>query len=265
MQPNPAGPRRYSTVVAALALLALAAPADAQLGVAPTRFEVDLDEGPSTHSVRVLNLGQRGSLVEVEVLNFDLDEANKVRILPPDEQSLDQWMVLNPLRFEIPAGGSQAVRFSIRPRVEPATGEHRAMLYFTEVVDPDAPPTQGIRALHRIGIAVYAWAGEEVRSATVHGLTVAGGVARLDVEATGTAHVRCAGTWTVLTLGDPPANPASGELPSTPVLPGTRRTIPTPLPSDLGPGEHRILVEGTVGDAPLDLSATFVVPGPAGD
>ncbi len=256
---------RGLATVATVAALAAAAPAGAQLGVAPTRFEIDLDEGPSTHSVRVLNLSQRDTLVEVEVLNFDLDEDNKVRILPPDEQSLDQWMVLNPLQFRIPAAGSQAVRFSIRPRVEPAAGEHRAMLYFTEVVDPDAPPAQGIRALHRIGIAVYAWAGEETRSATVHGLIVAERSATLDVEATGTAHVRAAGTWSVRTLGDPPSIPASGELPSTPVLPGTRRSISIPVPADLEPGEYRILVEGTVGDAPLDLSAPFVVPGPAGD
>jgi len=259
------GDTRRLVVLAAFAAVAAAAPAGAQLGVAPTRFEIDLDEGSSTHSVRVLNLGQRDSLVEVEVLNFDLDEDNKVRILPPDEQSLDQWMVLNPLRFRIPAGGSQAVRFSIRPRVQPAPGEHRAMLYFTEVVDPDAPPAQGIRALHRIGIAVYAWAGEESRSATVHGLIVAERSVKIDVEATGTVHVRAAGTWSVRTLGDPPSVPASGDLPSTPVLPGTRRSLPIPLPPDLEPGEYRILVEGTVGEAPLDLSAAFVVPGPDGD
>ena len=255
-------PTARLTTAAALVLAAVVgmpATCSAQLGVSPTRFELDLDQGPSTESVRVLNLGPRDTLIEVEVVNFDLDESNHVRRLPPTEQSLDQWIVLNPLRFHIPAGGSQAVRFSVRPRVRPAPGEHRAMLYFTEVTDPEAPPEPGIRTLHRLGIAIYGWAGERRATAEVHGVEVIDGMLRLDVEATGSAHVRPAGSWALYGVADDTEAITNGELPNTPVLPGTRRWLNHPLPPGLPPGDYVLHLAGTVGDAALEQRITFTV------
>ena len=95
----------------------------AQIAVSPSRFEVEIGPKPTTEAVTVMNLGKDPVTIMVTVASWDLDELNKVRILEPDEQSLDQWMVINPLRFTVPSGKSQTVRFSIRPKIRPLPGE----------------------------------------------------------------------------------------------------------------------------------------------
>lgn len=126
----------------------------AQVGLSPPKLDITIDESgkPSTHSIRIVNFGKKAVEVQVSVYNWEMDEDSQVRIIPPTDQSLDQWMVINPLRFTLPSEGSQAVRFSVRPKVKPEPGEHRAMIFFEQVPpDDDAPE---IRFVFRLGAAV---------------------------------------------------------------------------------------------------------------
>ena len=83
----------------------------ARVAVSPSKFEIEIGAKPTTQALRLFNLGDERVEVQVTVATWELDEANRVQVVEPTEQSLDQWIVINPLRFEIPAHESQTVRF----------------------------------------------------------------------------------------------------------------------------------------------------------
>src|SRR5262249_9380650 len=114
----------------------IARAAVAQVGFSPQYYDLNLDEAQKTHAFRLFNMTKEDKQVRVSVVNWDFDARGEIRILPGNETSLEQWVVVNPVEFTIPAGQSQAVRFSIRPATELAAGEHRAMLIFDEVPQP---------------------------------------------------------------------------------------------------------------------------------
>ena len=273
-----------ATAFAAIGLTAAAAAETppAQIAVSPSRVEVAVGGSPIDESVRLFNFGDHDVSVSVSVATWDLDEENRVRLVAPDEQSLDQWMVVTPLRFTVPAGESQVVRFSIRPRVRPTDGEHRAMIYFDQ--DLPAEEEASMRVRFRVGVAVYGFAGEVARTGELHALrTVAGEnsmAAVLDVSSTGNAHVRFQGqyaiwprdafpggeaTSTIDDLGEPGtelpgAIVEAGFLPSTPILGGTRRELAFRGTGALAPGRYVLDLNGTLGGVAIDRSVEFVVP-----
>ncbi len=255
----------------------LAAPLAAQVGLSPPKLDITIDPSgrPSTHSIRIVNFGDQAVEVQVVVYNWDMDEDNQVRILPPDEQSLDQWMVLNPLRFTVPADGSQAVRFSVRPKVRPEPGEHRAMIFFEQVPPEDKAPE--IRFVFRLGAAVYGQVGELRRIGELHAVEAGGHAASFDVESVGTANVRFAGQYAVWPAAAFPGAEATsaidgldqpdavvpepiveaGPLPPTAVLPGTRRKVPLQLHEALEAGDYVLDLNGTLGETEVDLAVPF--------
>jgi hypothetical protein len=254
----------------------------AQIAVSPSRFEVEIGTKPTTEAVDVMNLGDEPVAIAVSVVTWDLDEANKVRILDPDEQSLDQWMVVNPLQFTVPPGKSQTVRFSIRPKVRPEPGEHRAMLYFEQVLPAES--TGKMRVKFKLGVAVYGLAGEVTRVGKLHDVEVDsydGPVrVRFDVSSEGTANVRLAGEYAIYRAAEfqesvawwgtepgvatdgPPAHPvATGTLPTRPVLPGSRREVVLRAGA-LDPGEYILDIKGALAGETINLAVPFAVFAP---
>ncbi len=245
-----------------------------QMAVSPSRFELDLDSGPGAQAVRVSNLGQKAIAVEVRVLNWDLDEENRVRALPPEEQSLDQWMVINPLRFTVPAQGSQTVRFAIRPRVLPEPGEHRAMIFFEQVGQEES---SGFEVRVRMGVAVYAQIGEARREGRLEEIEVDDQGAGLRIASEGNACVRLAGEWALWPVdsfpgagkvllspeGDPPPGAvAAGSLPGTPVLPGTRRSVVARWPEPPAPGRYVLELKGQLGEESISRAVEVELAAP---
>ncbi len=261
--------------------LAAAAPLAAQVGLSPPKLDITLDESgkPSTHSIRIVNFGDQPVEVQVVVYNWDMDDDNQVRILPPDEQSLDQWMVLNPLRFTLPAEGSQAVRFSIRPKVKPEPGEHRAMIFFEQVPPADKAPE--IRFVFRLGAAVYGQVGELTRIGELHSAEAGDLAASFDVSSVGTANMRFSGQYAVwpaaafpgaentaaieeleeagATLPEPIVQ--AGPLPPTAVLPGTRRKIKLGFAEALEAGDYVLDLNGALGETVVDMAVPFSATG----
>lgn len=255
----------------------------AQVAVSPPRFEIELGSQPVNESLKILNLGEDPVVVEVSVYPWVLDEANQVQIVEPDEQSLDQWMVINPLRFTIPGGGSQVVRFSIRPRVQPEPGEHRAIIYLKQILPEIAEENAPLRVSFRLGVGVYAWVGEVAREATVHSVNPVPSSTppafELDVSSRGNAHVRLEGQYAVWRAEDFPGTdstspiegintPAAevpesilevGSLPTLPVLPDTRRTLTLQLLEELPPGDYVLALNGAVAEVSIDQAISFEV------
>lgn len=282
LAPPPVTTAAFLVLVAAV--WTLAQPAGAQppkLGVSPPKFEVEITDQPKTHSFRLFNYDDDPVSAELTVHNWDLDEEGKTRLLPPTEDSLDQWIVINPVRLTIPPKGSQVVRFSIRPRKQPAPGEHRAMIFITS--QPTEEKKLSIRFNLRLGMAVYGTVGEVTRRGTLHGVQTSADELRFDVSSEGTAHARLVGQFAVWPAAEFPGDEATqpiedlgeedieipapilraGPLPNRPVLPASRRFIRLAMPEPLPPGEYVLDLHGSLGETPIDRSFAFSVTGPA--
>jgi hypothetical protein len=261
---------------------ALAQQPPAQIAVSPPRIELELAGRPVREHFRLSNLGNEPVDVQVSVANWDLDEQNQVRLLPPTEQSLDQWMIMNPTRFTVMPGESQVVRIGIRPRVRPAPGEHRAMVYFTQQPSGEHVDDR-LHILFRFGAAVYAYVGNVTRRGTLLGVSQDSDDRSprflFDVESQGDAHVRLNGQYVVwpesvypgrpgtLILDGPggtstrlpPSAAAAGRLPTTPVLPGSRRNLPLAIAPALPAGAYVLDVKGQLGEKDLARAVPFTV------
>ena len=170
------------------------------IGVSPSRLEISVEGNTTMGSATVLNMSERDIHVKASVTGFDLDEANNFRELPPAPGTLPNAIMINPVEFTIPANGSQTVRFAIsRHRLE-GDGEHRAMLFFSELVDTDQA---GVKLNFRLGMPIYASVGETEPVAVLNGLKFDASEHRieLDVTSVGNAQVKPAGFylwWPVL-------------------------------------------------------------------
>ncbi len=248
-----------------------------QVAISPPRFEIELGKKPALHSFRVVNMGDDPMEIQVSVAHWQLDENSQVEVIPPTEQSLDQWMIVNPLNFTVAPRQSQTVRFSVRPRVEPESGEHRAMIYLDQVLSQNN--SGGLRLRFRYGVAVYAFVGKVARQGVLHGVDVSADrnkvQAAFDISSVGTAHVRMSGSYTIWPAAAYPGaeqtrvsdkGPAlpeavlqSGELPSLPILPGFRRQLLLSPEPPLPPGTYILDLNGTLGDQSIDLGLPFEI------
>jgi hypothetical protein len=160
------------------------------------------------------------------------------------------------------------------------------MIYFDQILPGES--TANLRVKFRMGVAIYAHAGEIVRAGRLNSVQVVSGTnpvrAKFDISSEGTSHVRLSGqyaiwpanlypgfenTATIESLGLPEAEvPAevlvAGLLPAKPVLPGTRREVLLHTPSELPPGSYVLDLNGEMpGEESVDLGIPFTVPHPA--
>jgi len=249
-------------------------------GISPPMFEIEIGKQNQLQALRVENFGQDALELQVTVYNWELDEQNQLKLMPPTEQSLDQWMFINPVRFRVEPGKTQAIRFSLRPKAAPTEGEHRAIMYVTDVTTPK----DGRRNVAgSLGVAIYGYVGTVTRIGRLHGVAQEMTQDRLtfsfDISSEGTAHVRMKGQYaiwkaaaypgTAATTVDVELNKpdaalpegmlAAGPLPSLPVLPGTRRAIRLPLPQTLDAGQYILDINGELSDAILDTNLPFEI------
>jgi P pilus assembly chaperone PapD len=269
-----------------ISLLSLCA--QAQVGFSPQYYDLSLDEAQKTHAFRLFNMTKEDKQVRVNVVNWEFDEHYEIRVLPGTDKSLDQWVVVNPVEFTIPAGQSQAVRFSIRPAVELAPGEHRTMLIFDEVPQPQAigeataPGAQtALRARFQFRTAIYCQVGQVTRSADLTQASANAKSVHLQLRATGNANTRFDGQYMVWKAGAfpgiekvallgnlseiKPVLPAgmvsAGRLPGQPVLPGGTRNYDVPFDATLGAGSYVLVLLGNLGNDKLARQVPFNVSG----
>ena len=166
-------PLKHALITALMLMLAWANPGlskpSARLAVSPDRYEVEFDaNGGPTESLVVKNLANVPLTIQVSLSNWELDENNIVREIPPQEDSLDQWMVINPLVATIPPDSPQTFRWAILPRQQPEPREYRAIIFVEEVLgEQEAPEGASVRMKLRYGIPVYAQFGDVKHKATI--------------------------------------------------------------------------------------------------
>lgn len=217
-----------------------------KLAISPSRIEMYPDT-KSTESITVLNLGSSPMQVELSVQNWDFDNNNNYRALPPTPQSLDQWLIINPVRLTIPAKSQQTVRIAVRPRVEPVDGEHRAMVFFRQLNSEG----KGLNFKFNVGVPIYAFFGEVTREAELLGMEFDPIKLQFvfDVASKGNSYVRPEGVFLAMKAADAGSDAdilkrldlekmtvdglgtlASGKLAAKPIFAGTRRQVTSPVP-----------------------------------
>ena len=226
--------------------------------------------------------------MKVSVVSWDFDDRGEIRILPSTDTSIDQWVVVNPVEFTIPPGESQAVRFSIRPAVALADGEHRTMLVFDELLQAQDAPTANaagaqtaLRARFQFRSAIYLQAGTVSRRAEITSASADATTLSVQATARGSANTRLDGQfmiWTaaafpgldhVALLGNladaktarPPGLLTAGRLPGQPVLPGSSRRFEISHGATLAKGRYVAVLLGHLGDDALSRQIAFDVPG----
>jgi P pilus assembly chaperone PapD len=253
----------------------------ARLGFSPERYVVELGEGGSvTESLMVKNLSDEPITVKLSVSNWDFDENNHIRILPPAEDSLDRWIVINPLRVTIPPNTPQTIRWAIMPRTRPLPGEYRAVIFIEEELpERDSAASASVRMNMRMGIPVYAQVGEAVERAVAEAPRVADGGRDIEFSISngGNRHERLRGhygVWLasaypgpeqaldlVASVSDSGAEPEGFSLVKindVVVLPGGEREIS--LRPDLpGPGEYVVQMNVRFGNATITDSLVLQV------
>lgn len=261
-------------------LAGLAPVAHAQVGISPIIQETRLDEPEQVMAFRLTSFDEKSRQVKVSVANWTLDEQGEIRELPSDETSLDRWLIVSPLEFELPGNSTQTIRVAIRPAVSLPPGEHRAMVYFNEVLSPRPEGDTKLRGRFRIGAAVYAYQGEPQRVGHIDGLQASAEGLSATMTSTGNSHARLKGFYAIWPadafpgletspLAKVPRAPARenwpeavveiGDLPSLPVLPG----VPRPLHAVFGklePGRYLLEFRGGMSGVPMPAAIPFTVP-----
>lgn len=237
-----------------------------QLALSPSRVEIKADDINKTQSITVLNLGSTSMDVEVSVQNWDFDEDNNYRALAPTPQSLDQWLIINPVRIKVPAKGQQTVRMAVRPKAKPDAGEHRAMVFFRQVHGSEN--AKGVNVKFNVGVPVYAYFGDVEQKATLHSMQLlkTNNELSFDVSNEGNAYVRPQGYFMIVPEDNKDSdtvllsrlNAETGEVSSMepvskgrfsakPIFAGERRSVRALLSTDEElPQSYRLAVKANV-------------------
>lgn len=251
------------------------------IGITPPKLHVDINSKQTRSQViKVMNLDSKPVELKVYVHSWDLNEQNRLRVLPPKEQSLEQWIVFTPSRFTIPARGVQTIRFAVRPRVKPQTGEHRAVIFVEEVPSGNK---KGVNIVGKLGVAVYGYVGDIKRVGVLNAVNVNTKPNALnavfDISSQGNGYVNLQGQYAIWPAAKYPGAAATkpianftrdtkidepladaGFLPSTPVLPESRRQILLPISKKLPPGDYVLDINGELNGVAIKKGIPFTVP-----
>lgn len=275
-----------SLVLSVITLLSGIPTANAiEIGVSPPRMEINLNTKTSrSNTITISNLSDKPVEMKAYVRNWKMNEKNQLEDAASTENSLDQWIIFTPSRFTIAPRKTQTVRFAIRPKVKPAAGEYRAVIYLQEAAPASSPDADTINTVGRVGVVVYAHAGEIKRVGTVNSVTVDTKPnqvqAVFDVSNQGNAHIRIEGQYAIWHAGKYPGAKATeplknvgntnaklpanvvtaGSIDLVPVLPSNNRQLVLPLIKKLPPGNYVLDINANLSGTPVDKGIPFTVP-----
>ncbi len=259
----------------------------AEISISPTRFEVDINGKKRSQLITITNHSSEPLEMKAYVKNWILNENNQVQEAPSSEKTLDQWIIFTPSRFTVPPNSKQTVRFSIRPKVQPANGEHRAILYLEEA-PPQNNNSKTVATYARMGIVIYANMGQVKRIATLNSINVNATpkktVASFDVSSIGNGYVRFKGQYAIWSAANYPGAKTTTSIPGIgtpqvklphnvlqadelelpPVLPGSRRQLLLPISKKLPPGNYVLDINGELSGMPVDKGIPFTITGNSG-
>lgn len=256
------------------------------IGVNPPRMELEIGGKTRTQTIRVINLSSQPVELKAYVRSWRMSENNRLEEIPSGEESLARWIVFTPSQFTIPPRSSQTIRFNVRPRTKPKSGEHRAIMYLEELPSA-AEKASGIKTVARLGVVIYGYVGDIKRVGVLNSITVdtktqTQPTAVFDVSSQGNGYVRLTGQYSIWPaakypgakttkpidgLGRPgkkiPENILdAGMLPNSPVLPAERRRLLLPISKKLPPGNYVLDLNGELNGIKIDQGIPFTISAP---
>ncbi|MBC1221482.1 molecular chaperone [Nostoc sp. UCD121] len=256
------------------------------VGVSPPRMELEMNSKQRVQSIRVVNRSSETVEMKASVKSWTMNENNKLEEIMPSEQSLSQWIVFTPSRFTIAPGGTQTIRFTIRPKTQPKVGEHRAVLFLEEVASNQPKASNTVATVGRVGVVIYGYTGAVKRVGVLNSLTVDtkpnAMKAVFDISSQGNGYVRLNGQYAIwpaakypgaevtkpiANLGKPQAKEIAnlvdvGLLPTAPILPDTRRRVLLPITKKLLPGNYVLDINGELNGVAIQKGIPFTVDAP---
>ena len=158
-------------LIGALSLLALCAPARAELMLHPTR--IVFEQNQRAAQIELINNGTRPASYRIALVNRRMTDAGQFEPADspgPGERFADSMLRYSPRQITLQPGTAQTVRVMLRKPAELAEGEYRSHLLFDKL--PDAEGENSIEQRGQdsgIGVVVNALVGASVPVIVRHG------------------------------------------------------------------------------------------------
>ncbi len=250
------GIRQWKILVLHALLFALTAgardsSAQISIGVAPLRAEHAIQAGQvKTDIITINNLSSKPQHLQATISDWYLSadgvpvfvKRGKVR-----DFSMSEWTELNPTEFEIPAGGSQVLRYTIE--IPPGTpdGGYRTSILIDSVPDHSAGKQAAAYIINaRIGVIIYNRVGNAPIMPEIIGQRIIPSqeapshkAVELAIKNNGRVHFRLRGKCSIESLQGRTIELL--EITDSVVLPQSMRSITLPVSADLPEEGFRIL------------------------
>ena len=263
---------RKLAVTAALAVLALAGTASAQvgLGLVPMREELALRPGIPHSGILSLNNDSRDRVrVVAELLDFYIDPTGTPQFGRQWAQEADYscraWLSVNPMEMELDANSQIAVRYTVRtPSAATDRSYHCAIGFSTQPTASQVKGT-GLRTAVQIVAAIYVVVGKPAAEGALKDLKLEyvpdpkdpGWRAVVVLANPSLMHYRPNGELDVL---DEAGNVVeSAKFVPMPVLPKRDQRFLFPLKLAGGPGKYTLRARVDLGGADIQEATALVV------
>ena len=170
----------FASVFKGLLLLALAAPAQAELMLHPTRIVFEKNQRAA--QIDLINNGAKPTTYRISLVNRRMTEAGQFVAADtpaPGERFADDMLRFSPRQITLQPGTAQTVRVMLRKPAELADGEYRSHLQFEKLPDVEGSASienqgQGQAADGKgIGVVLNALVGASVPVIVRQGVTSA--------------------------------------------------------------------------------------------
>ena len=276
--------------IAAAAVVLLAVPASAQigLGLAPMRVEIRMAAGQQHSGVLTLTNDSGGKMrVRTELLDFMIDTADTPQFeknLPQEQlDSCRTWLTVNPMEAEI-EGKQLLVRYSIRVPEGTPEGSYHCAAGFTSQPPVGQAQAIGIQTAVRAVAAIYVVIGSpaivgETKQISLEPIVAVRAAAPADkdskaaaapapkwnavvlLENRGHMHFRPVGQLDVLDAADHVV--ASYEFVQLPVLPQRQQRFVFPLTGPIPAAPYRLRARIDIGTGEVQEAVATITDQPS--
>jgi len=243
------------------------------VSIMPSLLELSVEPGQDVTTVVRISYTKDGPddtqpiRIMLSTESWDMDATGQLTYTAADTipYSLGSWAHFSPSEAELEPGQTMYVRLSVIVPEDATPGEYRSAL-IAQPRSPYRPVQHGQKRLefrYRLASILYVEVPPVAPELELTDLVVATDAERPVVVSTfmnpGSCHLRITDSYQIFALdgtASAPVRVREAEEAGV-VLPGRARTLTRRLPTDLPPGEYRLLYQADAGDAlPILLGET---------
>ena len=259
-------------VIGALAILALAGKASAQvgLGLVPMREELTLSPGaPHSGVLRLYNDSPEEVRVVAELLDFYIDPTGTPQFGPQYPQEADfscrTWLSVNPMETELAGNSEVLVRYTVRPPVDASVRSNHCAIGFSTQPTASMVRGTGLRTAVQVVAAIYVVVGKPAAEGWIKDLKLEyvpdprqpGWRAVMVLANPSLMHFRPNGNLDV--LDETGKVVESARFVPMPVLPKRDQRFLIPLKLGTGPGKYTLRARVDLGGDDIEEATAVVV------